>query len=608
MTLGTELLSYTGNSGLGAGSGAPVVGAGDNNVINQTNRDLMLINHENNVRQYEQKIKDRDAELKLLAEGKVKTGEVLPQDRKLLDDMQKQNDKNYFDLISINDKNSPAYKQAYSKYQTGLRQTEDAATHAQYRYVGRKKLEKEQSDKTLDEDKQSYQNHLSNQDKLDFWKGDYAPYQKSLDFDADDLHQRIISGTLGNPTQTTNKKTVTSRNGVETVYNTETTSDVPQVVKRTKGAVASQQLPLKAESTTFTKTDDNGRVYKVTEDQVDFDALKNNAAAVYNYGGKDAQQMMMLRDKLETMPDELYVPYMQHIMKRVNDYNEELGLKPGDDNYIDPKPLAARLGIDPVTGKRSGFRIMMTTPDFAALETLAQYNGNYKQSSEAYDKDASEFGLKKGESDARIRAANALANERNAKAALSNKKGKVLDNQFNPIQTFDELFKGKTFLERTSSNQPVLRVNRQDMSKAFLDNLGIDPLNEHGDFNIVPANVKYKGKSIPTDDVMNMYQQWMNTDDAKKLQNKIGKEPDVFDFMFSIDPDVKFEPEIVGKVKPIYKQDKNGKMVVINPNEAGKITRSNKLTSWINQRKQMGVKGDKLLMEESSSEDNNSEE
>ena len=94
---------------------------------------------------YEQKIKDRDNELKMLSAGKVQTGEVLPQDRKLIDDLQAQNDKNYFNLISINDKNSDAYKQAYAKYQSGLRDTQDAATWAQHRYVGRKKLESEKN-------------------------------------------------------------------------------------------------------------------------------------------------------------------------------------------------------------------------------------------------------------------------------------------------------------------------------------------------------------------------------------------------------------------------------------------------------------------------------
>ncbi len=423
-TLGTELISYTGNSGLGAGSGAPVVGEGDNSVINQTNRDLMLMNHENNVRKYEQKIKDRDNELKMLSAGKVQTGEVLPQDRKLIDDLQAQNDKNYFNLISINDKNSDAYKQAYAKYQSGLRDTQDAATWAQHRYVGRKKLESEKASQTLDEDQKAYQNHLDQQDKLGFWNGDYSPFQKSLDFDADSLHQKIIEGSLGSPSSTTNKKTVTSRNGVETVYDTQTTTDAPTVKQRTKGAIPTQQLPLKSESKTFTRVDENGKVFKVTESNVDFDTLKNNSLSAYNYGGKDAQQMMMLRDKVEQLPEEVYSPYMQHILKRADDYNNDLGLKPGDKNYINTKQLAAKLGVDPVTGKRTSDKIMMTTPDFAAIETLAQYNGSYKQTADEFDKEQTAANLKAMEERGKITVARINADAKKAAARMS-KEGKI---------------------------------------------------------------------------------------------------------------------------------------------------------------------------------------
>ena len=47
---------------------------------------------------------------------------------------------------------------------------------------------------------------------------------------------------------------------------------------------------------------------------------------------------------------------------------------------------------------------------------------------------------------------------------------------------------------------------------------------------------------------------------------------------------------------------------VTNQAEAGKVTRSNALQSWINQRKGMSVSGKALLMQESGNSDDNDNE
>lgn len=212
---------------------------------------------------------------------------------------------------------------------------------------------------------------------------------------------------------------------------------------------------------------------------------------------------------------------------------------------------------------------------------------------------------KRAESRAKIGAIKALTAQRQSAAKLNNKKADAIDKQYNPAQTFDEIFKGKTSLEETPSGNSITRINRAYMSKEFLDNLGIDPVNQNGDFNLVPTNVKYNGKSLTSTEVNDIYKGWLKTPAATKLQTSIGKKPDIFDFMYANGATFD-KPEIEGRIKPIYKlvKQNDGSMLntLMNPEEAGKFVRSNALQSWTNQRKGLAVKGDKLLMEESDAE------
>jgi len=208
---------------------------------------------------------------------------------------------------------------------------------------------------------------------------------------------------------------------------------------------------------------------------------------------------------------------------------------------------------------------------------------------------------------ARANAANALAEMRRANKKFVDKKSSALDETINPVQTFDEIFKGKMKTEYTDFNggNYVTRVNREAMPKSFLDNLGIDPVNQKGDYNIVPANIKFNGKTLLEADAHKMYMDWMKTKDAKDFEDQIEHRPSIFDFMFA--KGVDFETEVEGRIPPVYKQVKQADGTYKNEiqnTDAGKFIRSNRLTSWINQRKQLGAKGDKLIMSEGAPEDN----
>src|SRR4029078_6200956 len=77
-----DLLSYQGNAGLGVGSNPqiPVVADKTNlDTINQTGRDIMLLDNERNIKIFQQKIKDRDELAKMILEDQVSTGDILPE-------------------------------------------------------------------------------------------------------------------------------------------------------------------------------------------------------------------------------------------------------------------------------------------------------------------------------------------------------------------------------------------------------------------------------------------------------------------------------------------------------------------------------------------------
>ena len=256
---------------------------------------------------------------------------------------------------------------------------------------------------------------------------------------------------------------------------------------------------------------------------------------------------------------------------------------------VKPKPI---LATKDANGK---YHLNVSAPEYAALQVLAKQKA-FKTGGYVFDEKATELEEKRREGKAKIDASEALARERRERASLLGKKASAVDKQFNPAQTFDELFKGKMETYRTEKGQvPVTRVNVKNMSKAFVDNLGIAPINSDGDYNVVPENIIFKGKEIPEAEIYGMYNRWLSTDAAKELQEKTKKAPDVFDFIYKYGGN--FDVAVEGKIAPKYGIDKTtGRPIVLNPDEAGKFLRSNKLQSWINQSK--GAKNKSLLMSE----------
>lgn len=189
--MAVDLLSYQGNAGLGLGSNPDIeVGGGGLNVLNNTMRDIMLLNNEKNVRLYNQKIRDRDRLQQEILQGQVSTGEIDPKDQKYFDTAKKGVEDAFKSWGG--DQNDT---EGFRKYQTAVTNLQDTATHAQTRWVGLKKMQQEISQEKLPSKKADMQKFYDEQESKKF--GDQiTPYQQ--------LHDFSIDGILGgvNPTKT----------------------------------------------------------------------------------------------------------------------------------------------------------------------------------------------------------------------------------------------------------------------------------------------------------------------------------------------------------------------------------------------------------------------
>src|SRR5580765_59561 len=171
MTAGSEILSYRGDAALGLGANAniPAIAPIDNNIINQTGRDLMLLNHENNILKYKQKLAERDKTLAAIANGQVATGNILDKDRKeVISPLQKKADDALLKMAK-----DPHNKDYALEYQKAFGELNNAVTWAQGRYLGKSSLEKQKREAELPDDQEQIQKNIDEQEKLPFWQGEF---------------------------------------------------------------------------------------------------------------------------------------------------------------------------------------------------------------------------------------------------------------------------------------------------------------------------------------------------------------------------------------------------------------------------------------------------
>lgn len=424
---GSQILSYTGNVGLGQGASPeiPVINPNSNlNTINSTARDILLLNHENNIKLYDQKIKDRDETLKLLASGQVASGDIAPEDRPVYEKAKQATKDAFYDMISKGGLNNP---DAVRDYQDKVTDLYNTAVHAQSRQLELSKLRQEQSSQTLPDDISAYDNHIKNQLSKPFWQP-VDPFQKAFDLNLPSMTSSILGnpqtqGALGQldenglPTATTQWNTTTNKNGVVTQKSTSKTAPLKsaQLTRTPKGV-----------STGGTQVNPDGSISPITytpEKYWDYPTMLKNAQEQYISDPTQRENQTQWFSHVMNYDDAQKVKLLQAYNNRIADYSTQRSIQPdktnpdGSPHYPDQ--------INYLTDPTGKVQISETPSSFAAKHTLASIEGDYVEKPQAqFNKDIGAYNVNKerANSDAFYKQAMAGAANTKARAYAANLK------------------------------------------------------------------------------------------------------------------------------------------------------------------------------------------
>ena len=376
-----DIIGYSGNAGLGLGSNPniPVSASPDSlDILNQTARDLAQWSNERDAILFDQKIKDRNILINMVANDKISTGGILPE---YLPEIEKAKNiaiekfKNW--KGNLNDiKGAMEYKQAFNK-------ALDLSKIAQVNTTGIQEIRKLKSQEPIKYRQADYDKFEKNQ--LAKGLNDIvSPYQKSMYLDVDglvtDLNQSVydMPGAVSQPTDVTQKSTVTDKGGKVSTTKTTTTK------------LGNEKKPVNVSRGT------SGEI-SITSKQpdkiVNYDNILGRAGMRFFERGKEAEQQELLIKGIQEAPVSESRKFIESVNDRIRIYNEQTKgkstpvkeLKEGQDFYE---------YTNPQTGEKQ-LLISTRTPEFAAKVSLAKHSGNYfEEGAEVFNKEAADFWLK----------------------------------------------------------------------------------------------------------------------------------------------------------------------------------------------------------------------
>jgi len=176
-------LLYQGNAGLGQGANAniPVSIPNDLKVVNDTARDIMLVDNERNMKIFQQKVADRDNLTDMILKDQVPRGDILPE----YDGYYKAASKKVQDAFDSWGGNPNDIK-GYGNYKNAVKDLKDVSAHALTNTTEIQKLRQQQAKESLPERKAKIGEYIDGQMKQDFWNP-VNPYQQLHDFNIDDI-------------------------------------------------------------------------------------------------------------------------------------------------------------------------------------------------------------------------------------------------------------------------------------------------------------------------------------------------------------------------------------------------------------------------------------
>lgn len=273
--MAVSLTNYTGNAGLGVGSSNAPLGPTNPNldVVNNTLRDIMLLDNQRNVLLFQQKIRDRDQLTEMIMKNQVSSGDILPEYRQHFDQAEKQAEKAFQDWGgNLNDKDG------YRKYQAAIQDLRDIAGHAQGKTMSIRGLEKEISQQTLPRKQADMKRWYDQEKSKPFWES-VTPYQQLHDFSVDD----ILAGVKPITTVTRDAKDPTI--SYDTTY-------------------------------------------------IDYNDILRNKRNQYINDRDAADSIDQIFDKFQRLAPNQMVPTLDAMDAQIDRYNQERGFNPGNKGYV----------------------------------------------------------------------------------------------------------------------------------------------------------------------------------------------------------------------------------------------------------------------------------
>lgn len=350
-----DLLNYTGNANLGAGSNPdiPVFPSTDNlATINATARDLMLLDNQRNILLFNQKVKDRDKLTDMVLSDQVATGDILPQYQRYFDDAKKNVEKEFQEWRG--DFNNTA---GFLRYKNAVTKLKDVAAHAQVNTSQVRQLESEMAKEMLPRRKAEYQQWISSQVEQPFWNP-IVPYQQLHDFNIDD----VLSG-----------------------------------VQLFKTEMADPKNPL----------------FKYEVSYVDYNDILLKKRNQYINDIDAAHSIDQFVDKFQRYDNGQQLKTIESIDSQINKYNFQRGFTPADPRYVKPiqkEIVDGRVVIkEPKTEFAAKYTLANQEQFITRVPKFQKDIADYDIKLRKLEIDAKKLGLEKG-------AKNAYANYMNARA------------------------------------------------------------------------------------------------------------------------------------------------------------------------------------------------
>lgn len=534
---GTNILSYSGNAALGASGDIPVINPNNNlSTINDAARNIMMLNHDNNINLYNQKIKDRDTTLQMIQQGEIASGKIDPNDRPVYDKARKDVEDSFFNMMNNGGLNN---RDAAKDYYDKVANLKNVTDWAQSRELGLTQLQQERANQVLPEDQKLYDNHIAEMKKQPFWNP-ITPVQKAFNYDINSatsnvLGQPISVGAIGgisttsSPNQTT-WNTTTTKNGVQTQKTTVKTAPNKSPIVNNK--TSKQPITISGTSVNpdgsispFSFTPE--KYYDLGQIQKNVDELAaTNPTDYYTYSSffNDIQNP-------NKVPPQQQGSLIAAYNNRLADYSKQRGIAPiqGQTNPDGTPKYPDQINYHQ---NPDGSVVIQETPQsFFAKHALASVNGDYVQKPQLqFDKDLGSYEIQKGRSAVDSFYKHAMANnaERRTQGYLDNihQQMKLRKSQEDQDNFLNDLYTKNTTAQKllqgagngnlriadvpVANSTPLYYFNGKSFEK--LNGIGATPSGSF-DKNGNPLNVGgvykpqvvYKGQPVSSEQITQMY-------------------------------------------------------------------------------------------------------